>query len=475
MYGAATREELLAHLAARDRQIAELLTRLSQAESRIKDLEAKLGQSSRNSSMPPSSDSPSVARAVKTPTGRKRGGQPGHAAHLRELLPASRVTDRTIVKPETCERCGERLRGTDAEPHLHQVIDLPEPKPRVHEWELHALPCDSCHTVTRAKLPAGVPAGNFGPGIAALIATLTGRVGASKRIAREFLESVLGIELSLGTVSNLEQLVARALEPAYEEVRETVLASPVLHADETGWREDKRKAWLWTIACRVACFFQIARSRGSAVAKKLLDGYDGVVCSDRWSGYTWLNLESRQICWAHLKRDFQGWVERGGEAARLGTEAHEILRKLLRWRERARADDSVRASFDDRVQKKLRPAFQRLLGDAAVCADAKVRGMATELLKVEPALWTCALDLEVEPTNNRAERSLRPAVILRKRSFGTDSPRGSRYVERVLTVDGTCRVQGTSTFRAIHAAVVAYFDDAPAPRLLSEEVMRFAA
>ena len=185
--------------------------------------------------------------------------------------------------------------------------------------------------------------------------------------------------------------------------------------------------------------FQIARSRGGDVARELLgENFPGFVVSDRWAGYNWLEL--RQLCWSHLKRDVNGFVERGGVGGRIGAQLQSQIEKMFRWYSRVRDGTLTRKSF----QRRMRPIesrVERLFGDARSRAEGKTRGMAREIYDLRRFLFTFVDNDEVAPTNNAAERAIRPAVLWRKGSFGTDSPRGSRFVERLLTVIATLKQQ----------------------------------
>jgi len=138
-----------------------------------------------------------------------------------------------------------------------------------------------------------------------IIAVCAGQDKLSKRTPQQLLSDLLGVKLGLGTICNVERQVSEALAAPVEEVRECVRRQPAVHADETGWRENKERAWLWTASTLLATVFQIAKSRGAAVARQILgDNFSGFLVVDRWSAYEWTDL--RQLCWAHLLRDFQG-------------------------------------------------------------------------------------------------------------------------------------------------------------------------
>lgn len=470
-------------IAERDQRIAELeqllrlaLARIAESDRRIIKLEAELAElkaqlkrNSTNSSKPPSSDPPGVVRPSKKSKGKKRGGQPGHQGHHRKLLPSDKVSRTVDVIPPTCDCCGERLHGSDAEPYRHQVVDLPFIVPDVTEFRLHVLGCSHCGRTTRAKLPSDVPHGSFGPRLSAFVAICTSKYHISKRGVREFLADVLGVDLSLGSVSKIEQQVSIALASPVSEAREYVRQRAVVNADETSWRENKRKAWLWVAATRLVTVFVVATSRCAAVAKHLLgETFKGVLVTDRWAGYSWVGVSRRQICWAHLKRDFQSWVDGGGTGAKIGRSMLAEVRRLFRLWYRVRDGTLDRASF----VKKMRPIqinVGTLLSEASWCPTGRVRGMAKEMLKLEWAFWTFVETVGVEPTNNFGERQIRHAVLWRKGCFGTDSASGSLFVERTLTVITTLRQQQRNALEFIAATCRAELTGSEKPSLIVDQ------
>jgi transposase len=377
------------------------------------------------------------------------------------------VTRTVQLVPECCEGCGARLRGRDPDPYRHQVVEVPPIDPDVTEYRLHTLTC-SCGTSTRAELPAGVPAGTFGPRLRAMVSICTAKYRLSKRSVRELLADFLGVDLSLGSIAKAEQHVSAALEPCFEEARQFVRDSAAVNADETSWRENKRKAWLWVAATSAVTVFVIATSRGAKIAKELLgEAFAGVLTTDRWSAYNWLNVSLRQICWAHLRRDFQSWVDGSGVGADIGAEILSQTRVMLRLWHRVRDGTLSRETF----AKKMRPiqiSVATLLTQASNCRTRRVRGMAREMMKLEWAMWTFVDTPGVEPTNNFGERQIRPAVLWRKGSFGTDSAAGSRFVERTMTTiaNATLRQQKRHVLEFITAACSAKLTGAPSPSLL---------
>jgi transposase len=458
-----------ARIAELERQLSAALARIEQQDARIAELEAQLRSTSRNSSKPPSSDPPGAPPRKSEPTGRKPGGQPGHKGHKRELLPPDKVSEVVAVPaPERCTGCtGPLLRLEGASPaRVHQVVELPRVVPEVKQYELHAGWCAGCNAWRCAPLPAGVPEGNFGPRLTGFIALATGRFRLSKRLVQELLEDVLGVELGLGSVSNLEQTVSRALEAPVQEARAYVQTQPAVHQDETGWWQKHARAWLWVASTAAVAVFLIVNSRGKAVAQAMLgEHFRGTLISDRWCAYNWVHVLNRQVCWAHLVREFEGFIERGGQAKRLGELLLAEVFVMFEWWHLARDGLLQRATF----QRKMRPLMrevERLLAEAADVCPKKVAGTAREILKLKDALWTFVYTQGVEPTNNLAERDLRHAVIWRKTSFGTQSEDGSRFVERILTAVMSLRKQERNVLDYLTTALEAQLHGAPAPSLL---------
>ncbi len=292
-----------------------------------------------------------------------------------------------------------------------------------------------------------------------------------KRTVKEILADLFGIEVALGSVSKMEQFVSKAVAEPVEEARQALREQDVVHQDKTGWFEApaegrKARAWLWVAVSAAVTVFRIARSRGATVAKEMLgEDFGGFLIVDRWSAYLWKPRAMRQICWAHLVRDFRSFVERGGAGAKIGEKLLVQARLMFRCWHRIRDGTLTRATFQ-RQMKKVERSVARLLRKAAVCGDAKTEGMAKQILKHEPALFTFVLATGVEPTNNAAERALRGAVIWRKISFGTDSENGSRFVERILTVVATLRQQRRHVLACLTAACEATLHHQSAPSLL---------
>lgn len=428
------------------------------------ELRARLNLNSSNSSKPPSTDGPGVKRRAAKRKGRKRGGQPGHDGAVRQLLPPDEIVDH---RPTQCRKCAHPLAGNDAEPTRFQVLELPEIKAHVTEHRGHALSCPGCGTVTRESLPAHVLRHGFGPRLTGLVAYLTGFGRLSKRQVVELCQHAFATPISLGAVSALEQDVAAALAAPVEEARAAVRTQAVVHMDETGWREEKKRAWLWMTVTSVAIVFQVARSRGKAVARELLgETFLGRLVTDRWNAYNWVDVAQRQLCWAHLLRDFEGMIERGGVGGELAAKMRDEIDKMFDWWSQVRDGTLLRWDFQLRM-RAVRAEVGRLLREAAARAEPRTAGMCAEILKLEPALWTFVAFEGIEPTNNVAERAIRPAVLWRKGSFGNDAAKGSRFAERVLTVVATVRMRKGNVLRYLTQACTEYRNTGTSPSLLA--------
>jgi len=441
-----------------------LVQRQEKLEERIAELESRLNQTSQNSSKPPSSDPPGTTRASKEPSGRRPGGQPGHPGVSRAL--AKKVDEVLELKPHRCGHCGGSLKGEDPSPDRHQVTELPPIVPHVTEYRLHTLACAGCGHETRATLPAGVPEGQFGPRLVATAGLLTGAYHLSKRAAQEILRDLFSVEMSLGALSGCEGKVGSLLEGPVSEAHEWAQEQPRAHADETGWKEGRRRPcpWLWTLVTSAVTVF-LVRPRKKWAARELLGRFKGVLHRDRWGSYN-VYGGRQQICWAHLLRDFASMTEfRGPAAGRIGQDLLNKGRRMFRLWEKVRDGTWDRGRFH-KATRRLRSDIEGALYAGAECGHQKMRQVCRRILRFVGDLWTFTQEEGVEPTNNAAERAIRPAVLWRRKSFGTQSERGSRFVERMLTVRATLRQQGRNVVGYIAEVCARALTGQPLPSLL---------
>jgi transposase len=451
-------------------RIGELIDANRRLEARVAELEQRLGRTSRNSSLPPSSDPPSVVKRPGKRSGRGRGGQPGHPGASRMQVPPERVDVVVEHWPSRCGGCdrdfdpGDRVEA--GAPRRHQVAELPELAVTVTEHRLHAVGC-SCGKTTRASLPAGVAESAFGPRLQAAVATLATRQRLSRRQISEMLDELHGCPVSVGAVDAIIGRVGEALFDPYSELRQVLPTMPVVHADETGWALAGERRWLWGGFTRTIAVFAFHQSRSQKACRELLgETPAGIVVSDRFGGYNHLPPGRRQVCWAHLARDFQAVSDRQLPAdRRLGRQLLKISHAVFA------AYDDYRAHRDPaRLAREIEPTQQKLralLGPASRGRREKTAGLARDLLKRWESLWLFVEHPDqVGPTNNHAERGLRPAVIKRKLSFGSSSERGLRATERLLTADGSCRLQHRSLFHYLTETLAAVTAGQPTPTLI---------
>jgi transposase len=347
-----------------------------------------------------------------------------------------------------------------------QVWDLPPVAPTVTEYQFPTVTCPHCRTAIRAERPPEAPPGSFGPHLAALVALLHGRYRISTREIAMLLADLWHVPISLGSVPALYQTVSSALAPVYTEVQQVVQAQGVANVDETPWRENRKPRYLWVAVTLVATLFQVARRSREALEGLLGAPFGGIVSSDRYKAYASLPTTQRQLCWAHLKRDWLFFQERDGPVGVWGEAGMQQIGALFESWRRFRSGEIDRTT----LQSELAPIQAELQALVERGRDElpweKARGFCRDLLGVWPALWTFVVVEGVEPTNNAAERALRPAVLWRKGCYGTDSSEGSRFVERILTVTTTCRQQQREVLPFLADAVRAHWAGAPAPLLM---------
>jgi transposase len=433
--------------------------RIQQLEARVEKLERELSKSSRNSSRPPSSDPPAAPPRGKDPSGRKRGGQDGHEGHGRPLLPAWAVDEVIEHWPERC-RCGhvftEDERVAAGEPARHQVEELPPITVRVSEHRCGRLRCPGCGRRTAAELPPEVAQSSFGPRVQAAVATLSVRNRVSRQDAVELVEELFGARISSGTVDAILSRTAQALMKPHEDLLERLRSGFALNMDETGWRTAGERRALWGLFDRDYAYFTVEQDRHEDHAKELLADTQAIVTSDRWWAYAHLPLKRRQLCWAHLKRDFTAHTEGLAAEKEFGELGLSLCERVFwAWEvfqhtgDRGELRRTVRS-----LQRQYKPIIRSYAAKRA--RNKRCRGMARNLLKAWPALWTFATYAGVEPTNNHAERALRSAVIYRKLCLGSQSEAGEQRVARLLSVHTTCRPQRRSLFAYLTDTIAAH-------------------
>jgi transposase len=422
-------------------EVAEQGARLAAQGERLEKVERRLGQNSVNSSLAPSSDrGQGPKRPARKRSERKQGAQAGHKGVSRALVADP---DETVQqRPKRCRKCGRELSVQDrvvGRVARHQVIDLPESAVVVTEHQLLKVCCADCETHTRAELPAGVERGAFGPRLRATVVMLAAML-MSRRATALMLADMFGAKLSTGSVEKILKDASATLAGPWEAIKRAVQAGDVAHADETSWRRAGERMWLWAALSATAACFVIDQTRARTVAQDLLGDFDAILVSDRYGVYAMLDPAHRQICHAHLARNFAAHADRPGAPGRHATRIKALIDQVMAADRRAREHDR-RLTWHD---GELRPVHDDLM-DAL---EAGERGRTPELatlcanvLDLWPALWSFTEHADVEATNNRAERAIRHAVLWRNTSTGTQTAEGDRFVERILSIRETCRCQ----------------------------------
>jgi transposase len=472
--------------------VEEMAQQIEQQEKKLTEVIAvqeqlleKVNRTSKNSSSPPSLDPPGFGKKPeKQKSGKKRGGQPGHKGHSRNLYPIEKCSEVIDHHPQECANCEENLSGEDPNPYRHQIVEIPPISPIVIEHRLHQLTCTGCGATTRATLPEDVNPSGYGVRVVALVALLSGVYRNSQRMVQSAMQEVFGISISLGTVNRLRLEASNAVASCVDEAKLYIQRSNVVGADETsfnqgnldGFNPEQRSCWLWVAVTPLVTFFEIALTRCTSAAQNLLgENFGGILNSDRHAAYNWVDLQRRQLCWAHLRREFLKISERPGVSAELGTALVKQQEKLFELWHRVRDGTVARYEFIELV-KDIREQILASLQEAADCEISyrektplsKTVRTCRQLLKVESAMWLFVTVEDVEPTNNAAERAIRPAVIWRRTSFGSQTEAGSNFVARMLTVVTTLKSQHRNVLEFMTQAVIAARGGKTAPSLLPE-------
>lgn len=453
-----------AYIKQLENKVVELEKRIETLEQYIEKIERLLSQNSKNSSKPPSSDPPGMSAQLPPCRHKKRGARTGHPPHLRALLPQEFVKKHIHLKPDMCTCGSTHLKATDREPLRHQIVDIPPIQPQVIEYVQPIYQCRDCGALVYRPLPDDIKRQHFGPGVLSIVGILTGYINTSKRKALAMMNEVFSVPMSLGGLSHCEAQLAQALEQPYQEVTDYVHAQQTAHADETGWpRGNRLKGWLWVLCCTSAAVFMVQAGRGQTAAKKLLGTFSKILHCDRWSGYNCF-AGLRQLCWAHLKRDFKALSEANGSMGRIGRKLFSLANQILSMRKRVRDGTLLWQTFQHRMEPLIK-RVETLLEKGADSGEP-LAGQCRRIYNQRHFLWTFVYDARVEPTNNLAERIIRQAVLWRKGSFGTQSERGARYVERILTVCTTCRLQGQSVIEYLRDTCHCHLNGVPVPSLI---------
>jgi transposase len=432
-----------------------------QLKLRIQELEEKLNTNSRNSSKPPSQD-PFRSKRSSTPTGKKAGGQPGHPGHARQMHPLEQVANVVDLKPEDCPNCGPNtFEPTPISIECRQTVELPVIKPEVTQYNIYTCRCGKCGKHVRAGVPPEAERG-FGPRLMGFLTMLTGEAGVTKRKICA-ITGHLGIKISLGGLCNIHRLAGDILRRPFEQIRSEVLSSSNVHGDESSWRLNHKRCWIWIGATSKATFFQIDPSRSQEAFKRIFNGFKNTLTTDRYGGYNCYE-GNKQTCLAHIDRDYDKVAERPKVDGAIGRILSGELKAIfILWKE-------FKAAALSREQLQLKAEIHvgnikdtLTVGASAEGVGTKTSAFCLDLLNRFPTLWRFLYEEGVEPTNNLAERGLRPAVIFRKLSGGSHSEWGMRFTERLFTVACTIKQRAGNLFEYLTQSFEAHIRGSVGP------------
>lgn len=395
---------------------------------------------------------------------RERGAQPGHPGKHRAPFAKNEVDHTNTVTPEFCESCGLSLENAEATPYfVHQVLELIAKPFEITEHVLMSCQCPGCARVSHAQLPSEVPTRNFGPKFMAALSMMSGVLHMSRRDIVEFVQSVWGVSISLGTVSSLEGLVTEAISGAHSEVHAAIQREETAGADDSGWKQNNKYACLWVFTSPRLTYYQITSDKSAENAAKVLGKFDGVLTSDRAKNLDFFK-GWRQTCWAHLDRHFLAISQRPGLSNQIGLEAMQVHDQVFHiWHQFKKAVIDADQLFE--ALQGPRQELHSILERGTRCGESQTQNTCQNLLNIYERLWTFSYLEGVEPTNNSSEQKIRNGVMWRKTCYGSQSERGTRFAESMLTVAATCRQQGRSIFRFLEESILAFLQNIPGPSL----------
>jgi transposase len=433
---------------------------IAQLLERVKLLEERISLDSNNSSKPPSSNGPgSPNRAQRRASQRKRGAQPGHKGHSRAMLDEGEVDRLVDCKPQAQCECGGQVVLAGA-PQRHQVFEVPPMRAQVDEYRLYSGRCAGCGKAHAGELPAGVPKGQLGPRALSLVGVLGTRYHLTQRKIRNLLDQLMGLSFSVGAISQAHGKVAGALKTPVAEAAASMRSADALWMDETHYPREGIGNWVWAAVQPLLAVFAIYPSRARYVILDFIgDKCTAAVTSDRYAGYAFIDPERRQICWAHLLRDFNRIGQRQGLAGQIGRRLLGL--GLVMFRKRDKGQLSGRTL--DGLQRRIRMALER---GAQQVRCSRTANTCANILKLWPALWSFTTNDKLVPTNNAAEQALRSIVLKRKISGPTRSLRGDQFLARGFSVHETCLRQGVDLWNFMHKAVHAFIANTAPPSLL---------
>lgn len=434
--------DIISELGAEIRQLHDENTAL---RKEVEDLRSRLGTNSKNSSLPPSQD-PFRPKGKRKPSRRKQGAQPGHKGHNRQTYPPDQIAKIIDVQPVSCSSCGgNQFHADPVSVECRQVVELPPVIAEVTQYNIHTCCCGHCGKHQRAEVPKEAERG-YGPRLMGFLTLLSGDSQLGKRKISS-LVGYLGIKISVGSVCNIHKLACNLLASPFEEIKAKVLAQSNVNADETSWRLRSKKTWAWIGATPGATFIEIDASRSQAAFDRIFNGFQNTLTTDRYGAYN-SHTGNKQTCLAHIDRDFTKVSERDGAEGAIGRILKDQLGVVFGLWKQFKFDECSRKTLQELAQPHIDSIKTALkVGASAVGLTTKTEALCHDLLNRFSTLWTFLYEEGVEPTNNLAERGLRPTVIVRKISGGSQSEWGLRFTERVMSIVFTLKQRAQNVFK----------------------------
>jgi transposase len=447
--------------------ISVLTATVISQQQQIEKLKEQINTDSRNSSLPPSKDFKKKKKKSTQPKSKnKQGAQPGHKGVTRKKISSEKVDfHKNIIAPKNCPGCNENL--IPATRIKHQVYDIHDNNIKSTEYTLERGRCKSCRKTYTGVLPEGIDRSIFGPNLIACITAFVVEYRLSKRLIVKILKDLFDFECCVGSISNIEHKVARALQATYDNCAKKIQLESAVHIDETRHLEKNHTNWAWIAASEDATVFLMHKSRGRKVARSLLgEDYSGTLISDRYAAYNYHPVHKRQICLAHLKRDFNKIAQRSGVAGQYGDIFLVLLERIFYFWRKFNNKDITREKFIKQANQ-IKECFYSKLQSAVNIPHQATVNTINNILNVFDGLWTfCTVD-GVEPTNNHAEQQLRSYVIYRKLSFGTQSERGTLFLQRAFSILLTCKKQALKFRDYVAENIKAFTSNIPPPLIFA--------
>ena len=455
-------EEQQIQISVLTHQLKQALAENQALKAEIRELKERLNTNSTNSSTPSSQDLFKKTKK-KENSGKPKGGQPGHRGYSRQLFPLSQVQIVHVLRPNLCQCCCSiEFDELPISTEIRQIVELPEIPPHVTQYNIHTCRCSNCKKHVRADIPNEAKYG-FGPRLMGFITSLSGEFRLSRRQVTALMGK-LGIRICSGAVCKIHERATEILKAPYEEIKEHVLCQGHLNGDETHWKTLGKKRWIWISLGKGAVFLQITASRSAKAFQDVFRGFSGILTTDRYDGYN-THKGLRQLCWAHAIRDFNKIAERTEVDTWIGNRLQECSKELFRHWHRFREGTILREELIKTVEAEVKEKVRVLLKLGAIHQDCDRKTQATcfDFFDRFDSLWLFLYHENVEPTNNAAERGLRHGVIWRKLCYGSQSERGERFIERVMTVAGTLKLQAKNSFEYFTDCFRAYIYGGQAP------------